>query len=525
MNRLTLFWQIAGACSIWLGFPNDFTMLPCLVLAWPVSLAVLGQNALSARTAFRQGWFATFAGSCAAMYWLAFPIHNVAGLPWIAAFACAFFVAGVLATASGFFTIAAFALRTAPTISFAMLLGLSWTSLESSYATIFGCPWLTLTGALAPWPIFVQSADVVGAFGASGLWVFCTSFLARLRPHFLLKQLPACLGTICSLSLLLLYGIWCMAEKPLESQTTGADSLQVLFVDGNIDQNQKWLPAFQRQTLEAYLKLTEKAGTANHEKTGIIIWPETAMPFFWGTNQIFDELIRSVARINGCALLFGAPGLDEHDIPASYNSREPAIFNRAVLIAPDGSEKGHYDKEHLVPFGEYMPEFFKFNFLSGLLQEVGIYAPGRDASPLRHASLALGMLICYEGIFPWLAQDRIAKGANILVDISNDGWFSKTPAASQHLYLTCLRAVEQNRWILRGTNSGISACIDNRGRIISSSQPGKAQTLAASARLCTKLSPYHCWNHRLIWACALPTLLFAFAWWHLAKTKRKETHE
>jgi apolipoprotein N-acyltransferase len=121
---------------------------------------------------------------------------------------------------------------------------------------------------------------------------------------------------------------------------------------------------------------------------------------------------------------------------------------------------------------------------------VGVYEEGKSGEPLRHAKLALGMLICYEGIFPWLAEDRVRRGANILADISNDAWFGNTPAARQHLYLTALRAVEQGRWLLRGTNTGISAVVDNRGRLTMRGGQFTAGTHFAQAALLETASPY-----------------------------------
>lgn len=120
---------------------------------------------------------------------------------------------------------------------------------------------------------------------------------------------------------------------------------------------------------------------------------------------------------------------------------------------------------------------------------MGVYTEGTTTAPLHYRNLALGMLICYEGIFPWLAQDRAAQGANILVDISNDGWFGATPAARQHLYLTALRALEQNRWLLRGTNTGISAVVDPRGRLTLRGGQFRAQALWARAGLQTAPQP------------------------------------
>ena len=125
------------------------------------------------------------------------------------------------------------------------------------------------------------------------------------------------------------------------------------------------------------------------------------------------------------------------------------------------------------------------------MQGVGVYSEGYKTEPLKVNKLALGILICYEGIFPSLASKRVENGANILVDISNDGWFEKSPAAKQHLYLTVLRAIEENRYILRGTNTGISASIDNKGHIITRGEQFKTGSIIANAYLFDEKSIFH----------------------------------
>ena len=161
-----------------------------------------------------------------------------------------------------------------------------------------------------------------------------------------------------------------------------------------------------------------------------------------------------------------------------------------------------------MPFGEYTPAFLDFDFLKPLLQGVGVYARGENSVPLSYGAMAAGMLICYEGIFPWLAQNRVSQGANILIDISNDGWFGQTPALRQHLYLTCLRAIEQKRWILRGTNTGISAVIDELGRIVVHGPEDQAGSWAARARLQTQTTFLHrTWHLQLALFAALCLLM------------------
>lgn len=123
-----------------------------------------------------------------------------------------------------------------------------------------------------------------------------------------------------------------------------------------------------------------------------------------------------------------------------------------------------YDKEHLVPFGEYMP-LAGILPLQKLVSGVGDFVPGQNSKALKSGDLALGVLVCYEAIFAGLAQDRVSQGANLLVNISNDAWFGDTSAPHQHLQLAALRAIEQGRYLVRSTNTGISAFIDPLGRI------------------------------------------------------------
>lgn len=554
-DRSVLLTGIAGAAGIWLGFPNDLAGLPPLILLWPAALAWLGLYAPTSAAALRRGWLCSMAGGMAALYWLTMPVHNVGGLPWLLAIPCALFIVACISSAGGLFSVAARLLRHRPPILWAVLLGLLWYILEAVYALALGFPWLELSGALAAWPLLVQGADTVGAYGLSGLWVMAALLCAlALLPHPAVspnaqpcpsasprkddakdggkgdgknggknsaeqraEASVAAPGTpcdsdagpakkswrpaslVCGLAmtcLLLGYGALRLHQQPLVTDPVGPQSVQALFVEGNVDQNQKWLPAFQRQTVDLYLRLTYDALAQRPGEHPLIIWPETALPFFFETNQLHSPRVRQLPSVTGSPLLVGAPGLARR-----ADKKEPDVFNRAFLLTPpDGAVAGYYDKEHLVPFGEYLPEWLNWSFLEALLQGVGVYQAGTTIAPLRYDNLAMGMLICYEGIFPWLAQARVADGANILVDISNDGWFGATPAPRQHLYLTALRAIEQNRWILRGTNTGISVVVDARGRLTMRGAQFREQALWGRAALESAPSLYH-----RLWPWPLPT--------------------
>ena len=535
-----LFVGLIGAAGIWLGFPNDMAGLPPLALLWPLALAWLGLYAPTRGAALRRGWLCNLAGGMAALYWLSMPVHNVGGLPWLLAVPCALFIAACISSAGGIFSLMAHTLRHRPPCIWAVTLGLLWYVLEAFYALALGFPWLELSSALAAWPLLVQGADTVGAYGLSGIWVMAALWFGlAVLPHPLAASpeaepgkpgksklppfgkknswRPACL--VCGLlttGLLLGYGVLRLHQQPLEVAPTGPQSVQALFVEGNVDQNQKWLPAFQRQTVDLYLRLTYDALAQRPGERPLIIWPETALPFFFEANMLHSPRVRQVPAVTGSPLLVGAPGMEPR-----AGKKEPDIFNRAFLLTPpDGAISAHYDKEHLVPFGEYLPEWLNWGFLEALLQGVGVYQTGTAIAPLRYDNLALGMLICYEGIFPWLAQARVENGANILVDISNDGWFGATPAPRQHLYLTALRALEQNRWILRGTNTGISAVVDSRGRLTMRGIQFREQALWGRAALENAPSLYH-----KLWPWPLPVAVVLLAgllvWTPGGKAQRK----
>ena len=504
---------LLGILGIWLGFPNNILNCPFLIFLWPLALAYLGIKAPSLRYAFTTAYLCNFLGLSSALYWLTLPIQEVGGLPIIGALACALTVPACLALFPTLFSLALFLTRKRSPLFQAFFGALVWLLQEILTVYPAGFPWVPLSGALIVYPSLVQSAEYLGANGTGALFVFLLSLGAF--PWFKgLKDLKAPLMASILLITVFLQGYWSLKSHPLESLPQGTDSMGVLFVEGNVDQNQKWVPSLQRQTVEHYLALTTKGLQKIQDPRPLIIWPETAMPFFLETQRNLANLIYDFTRAKKCPLLLGAPGTD----PAQDKTKR-LIYNRATLLGPAGNYLGHYDKEHLVPFGEYLPSFLNFSFLEPLLQEVGVYSEGKNQGPLIFENMQAGMLICYEGIFPNLAQNRVQDGANILIDISNDSWFSLTPASRQHLYLTCLRALEQGRYILRGTNTGLSAIIDPRGRIVLKGQLFQATSFYGRARLLSERTFFHLfYRYELV----LVLVLFVLTTFFVLKKKTTE---
>jgi len=309
-----------------------------------------------------------------------------------------------------------------------------------------GFPWLVLPAALSPWPATLQGAAFIGVYGLAGLLAWLAVWLAVPGPLSRQALVAVLIGT----------GLFFLGNQRLDSPITRDGTISATIVQGNVDQSRKWDPASQQETVDEYVELSRQA--IKDAPTGLLVWPETTMPFYYQDHGPLARQLIAFAAEAGVPIVFGAP--------AYQGDREHrSLLNRAYLLPPSGQE-GYYDKEHLVPFGEYVPLGQYLPFIHKLVEGVGDFKPGRAEAPLRTGRLALGLLICYEAIFPELAQQRVEAGANLLVNISNDSWFGDSSAPRQHLDLAVLRAVEQSRALVRGTNSGISAVIDPRGRIM-----------------------------------------------------------
>jgi apolipoprotein N-acyltransferase len=193
----------------------------------------------------------------------------------------------------------------------------------------------------------------------------------------------------------------------------------------------------------------------------LIVWPESPAPFYT-TDPAFRETVDNIARGSQTWMLVGSLGIrNASDTPG----RATQLYNSGSLISPGGEWVGRYDKMHLVPFGEYVPFKPIFGFAGGLTQEVGDFSPGTSRAPLQAGS-KLGVFICYESIFPDEIRQLAANGAEVFVNISNDGWYGDSGAYAQHLKQARMRAVENDRWLLRDTNTGVTASIDPYGRVV-----------------------------------------------------------
>jgi apolipoprotein N-acyltransferase len=331
-----------------------------------------------------------------------------------------------------------------------------WVVLELGQTYIIsGFPWCLLGNGLYLHPLLLQVADLTGVYGLSFLVVLVNVTLYQvLSPRRVGRQRQWSGFALVGLVLAFWVGYGWHRLGEIEKLEAASPKIRVAVVQGNIKQGEKWKKEMVEATLSRYAELTRKVKGAH-----LIVWPETAAPFFFLRTPDLSTQVQEIARESGGYLLFGAPAWE-------LTSQGERYFNRAFLLNPEGHVAGCYDKAHLVPYGEYVPLKRFFPFIGKMVPMIGDFAEGPVGATVSLPEGAVGPLVCYESIFPYLPRAQVENGARLLVNITNDAWFGKTAAAYQHLSMAVLRAVENHVCLARAANTGISAFIDARGRLL-----------------------------------------------------------
>ncbi len=435
-----------------LSFPAvDLYLLAWIALA-PLLWAIQRQ---SVARAFRLGWLAGLTFFLLTLYWIVHPMVSYTPIPLAVALLILLLLCAVLGVTIGVFA-AGVAFVSRRDVSNVWFAPCWWVTLEwvrSRFA--LGFPWNLLGYSQYRDLSVVQIAELTGVFGLSALMVLTGALIARaLRPGITLDRrlLPA-LAVPAVVLVTHVGGGWRRAQI---AELVASEHLRAAVVQGSIPQELKWDPDYQESTLATYEHLTRQAARAG---PSLIVWPETATPFFFQMDSDFSERVRHLTRDIGAWLLFGSPGFER------AGDGELASTNRVFVLSPSGRVEGFYDKVILVPFGEYVPFQRVLFFVGKIAHSVASLRPGAGPVALRLGSQRAGVLICYETIFPFLARQSVAAGATILVNVTNDAWFGRTSAPYQHLAMAVLRAVENRVPLIRAANTGISAFISPVGRI------------------------------------------------------------
>lgn len=450
------------------AFPIDRTALAAagsgllLALAFPrPDLAELAWVALVPlllamdKRPFRSGFTAGVVFFAVVLYWLNIVMTTYGGLHPILSGVAYLLLVLYLALFFGAATWATCRLQEKLGYPVVLTLPVVWVALEFARSFLLtGFPWATLGYAQQSRLLLIQSVDLFGVYGLSFLMVLSNAVLADMvrwlrgtRRMPLIEMLI--LGVLFAANLG--YGWW-RFQPQMEVRER---QLKVALIQGNIDQGVKWDPAYQEKTIDIYHALSLQAGQGAPE---LLIWPEAATPFYFQEPSALSAKVRQIPRETSAHLLLGSPAYE-------VVNRQYQYLNSAFLLDPQGEILGRSDKVHLVPFGEYVPLKPFLPFVDKLVVGIGDFTPG-TVSPLPMNGTHLGVLVCYEAIFPELARDYVAQGTDLLVNITNDAWFGRSSAPYQHLAMTRFRAVENRIWLARAANTGISAFVTPTGRVL-----------------------------------------------------------
>lgn len=369
-----------------------------------------------------------------------------------------------------------------------------WVALEFLRTHLLtGFPWNLLGYSQQQNLPMIQVAAITGVYGVSFVVVAVNAGLARVlqvRGNWTKAVAPVGAAVL----------FWGLAVgsgwlRTLPENTK--PSIPIAVVQGNIEQGVKWDPAWQEKTLAAYRGLTLEAA---RERPKLVVWPETAVPFFLREDSRRAE-VEALAREAGVYLLVGAP---------DRQGGQPR--NSAFLVGPDGRMLGQYDKRHLVPFGEYVPLrrlLFFVNVLAG--GAIGEFAPGREATVFSTPLGRFGVVICYEAIFPDEVREFFRGGADFLVNMTNDAWFGRSAAPAQHLAMAAFRAVENRAYLIRAANTGISAIVAPDGQIARASGLFATEVISAAIAPRAGASFYTRYGDVLAWATVAVALASALS--------------
>lgn len=454
-----------------LGFsPYDYSLIPMLTLA----VAFMPTRTLDAKAAAKNGFAFGLGLFGAGVSWVYVSIHEFgAASPPLAGFLTLLFVAGI----SLLLIVPPFALygwlnqkkQKLPPWQQAIMFASIWVLFEWVRSWILsGFPWLLTGYALMDTP-FEALAPVTGIYGLS-LMMALTACLCSVL-IIPLNRKPAIVATLVSL---LPWGAAFMLGNVQWTQPTG--KLEFSAIQGNIPQDMKWDPGFIQTTVNTYTDLSSTEWDKD-----LVIWSENAIPVLYNQSKNFIDQLDRKAKSQSSTLILGMPVDDQSGDRTRY-------YNSVIAL---GQGSGRYDKQKLVPFGEYVP---LESVLRGLIDFFDLpmsqFSRGSsNQSLLKAGDSVIAPYICYEVVYPDFAAS-LARESDLLLTISNDTWFGDSIGPIQHFQMARMRALETGRYLIRATNDGITALIDDKGKVVETIPRFEKGVLSGTAVTMTGITPF-----------------------------------
>jgi apolipoprotein N-acyltransferase len=498
-KRDILFSLLSGILLIF-SFPNfDLEFLAWIALI-PLFYSIEGKGLYCS---FILGFLTGVISFLGILYWIIVAVHTYGNVPLIPSGFILLLLVVYLSLFIGAFTYLTRLIQIRSGLETILFAPLLWVALEYLRSFLLtGFPWANLGHSQYLNLPFIQMTDITGVYGLSFVILLVNATLYRALHRWPKKAFPVKEAVFTVLILLgfLIYGYVKMGV--VDRQMIRNPSLGIGLVQGNIDQSVKWDESFQKKTLKIYEKLSLKVA---EEKPDLIVWPETAIPFFFQDAKEYQPFILDIPKKTNAFLLFGTP---------SYKPRQGKVdhYNSAYLVSPSGELIGKYDKIHLVPFGEYIPMQNLLFFIGSLGEGIGDFKSGKEIYNFSLPQGKFGVLICFEIIFPDLCRRFVKGGANFLITITNDAWFGRTSAPYQHFSVATFRAVENRVFIARAANTGITGLIDPKGKIVNRGGIFIEEAMNGTIRLSKDKTFYTLYGDVFAWLCsAFSIFLLAYS--------------
>jgi apolipoprotein N-acyltransferase len=482
---------LCGACFA-LSFPKYGTGFLAWIALVPLFLAL--QTTDSPRRAALLAFIAGMIANIGLLYWISNVIVMYGYLPLYIGISAMLLMCAALSAYFSLFAAAVVFLRNRG-LSEIVTAPLLWTTLEYLKSHLFtGFPWENLAYSQYKFLHIIQFTDITGIYGLSFVIILINALIYDVITYCQQERKITTELAVGGLVFVLIFVYGQFSLHRVSQELKSAPAMEVSLVQGNIDQSIKWNPQYQDETIDIYNSLSLKnAPTAR----GLIVWPETATPFYFQERFPLARSVSQIPPLTSDWLLFGSPRYETEGTNIHF-------MNSAFLLNPEGEITGKYDKVHLVPYGEYVPLRNLFPYINKLVEGIGDFKKGQIIEPLTLSyPYSLGVLICYEGIFPEISRAYRHKGADLLVNITNDAWFGKTSAPYQHLSMTVMRAVENRVFLIRAANTGISAIISPSGKIVRQTDLFTRTVLKGSIKFLDRTTIYALYGDIFVYICFL----------------------
>jgi apolipoprotein N-acyltransferase len=443
---------VSGA-AVAFSFP-DAAVGPLIFVALAPLIAAL-VAAPSTREAFFLGTSASTVTWLINVPWVINVMHQYGGLPKATGIAIFIAMAIVLGLFTGiFFGMVIHRLRLGSSPLPWLLVPAAWVATEYARTYLLAAsPWNQLAAAIIDIRPLAQLSAVLGPYGVGYFIAIPSTLLAWLvSSGASTRRKLAASGAVAAI-----LAVWCLhgllAVRWQDARIASEMKSGAALVQPNITQQMRW---GESTVADLFVKMMTMTEAAIEQQISVVVWPESTIPLTYLRTRFLYEAVEE-ASSRGPDIILGSVAEDDTD--------PTKLWNAAYLVS-GGRTVGRYDKIKLVPFGEYVPLRKVIFFAEKLVHAVGEFQVGTSDRPLV-GKFRYGLAICYEVVYPQIPRAQVRNGADVLVTITNDGWFDRSSALRQHLNSARLRAIEGDRYLLRAATTGITALVDPTGRIVS----------------------------------------------------------